>query len=86
MAGITNDEGLRRMTRLRQIPMGRMFLDFARLHANACMMGENVNVSFRRYRAADEVANRAHDRICRAIESSPEDVIAFLPDFPSMTR
>ena len=75
----------RRFARLRQIPMGRLFLDFARLHANACMMGESENVSMKRYRAADDASRRAHDRICRAIEGTAEDVIAFVPDFPSMT-
>ena len=75
----------RRMQRLRQIPMGRLFLDFARLHANACMMGEQENVSMKRYRAADEASSRAYDRMCRAIEGAAEDVIAFVPDFPSMT-
>jgi DNA-binding Xre family transcriptional regulator len=65
--------------------MGRLFLDFSRLHANACVMGEQENVSMKRYRAAEEASSRAHDRVCRAIEGTPEDVIAFVPDFPSMT-
>lgn len=74
-----------RMARLRLAPMGRLFLDFARLHARACILGENENTSMKRYRAADDVSRLAHDRICRAIEDAPEDVIAFIPDFPSMT-
>lgn len=73
---------------LRRTPLGRLFLDCIQKRSFADHLGNQENGSMRRWRAAEEASSLAHARMVEAIERATcaEEVAAFSPLFPSMTR